>query len=152
MHTLILAWGNPSRGDDALGPLLAEAIAALNLPGVVCLTDFQLQIEHALDVRDCQRLLLVDASASAAPPFEISRPQPAADPSLFSHAMSPAALLQVCADLGHPLPETWLLAIRGEQFVLGEPLSLSAQKHLAAAVDWVRDWTSPHHITKRVLT
>ena len=25
---LVLAWGNPSRGDDALGPLLAERLLA----------------------------------------------------------------------------------------------------------------------------
>jgi hypothetical protein len=46
---LVFAWGNPSRGDDALGPLFAERIEALGLPGVECLTDFQLQVEHALE-------------------------------------------------------------------------------------------------------
>ncbi|MBL8482901.1 MAG: Ni/Fe hydrogenase, partial [Rhodocyclaceae bacterium] len=44
----MFAWGNPGRGDDALGPLFAERIEALDLPGVECLTDFQLQVEHAL--------------------------------------------------------------------------------------------------------
>lgn len=139
-ETLILGWGNPSRGDDALGPRLVAAMEALVLPGVACLTDFQLQIEHALDVRECRRLLLVDASATAAPPFEVSRPQPAHDASLYSHAMSPAALLQVCADLGQPLPDAWLLAIRGESFGLGEPLSAAAETHLAAASAWARAW------------
>jgi len=47
---LVLAVGNPSRGDDALGPLAAQRLAALELSGVEVLTDFQLQVEHALDL------------------------------------------------------------------------------------------------------
>ena len=47
---LVFGWGNPSRGDDALGPLFVDAVEAMKLPGVECLTDFQLQVEHALDL------------------------------------------------------------------------------------------------------
>jgi hypothetical protein len=51
---LVLAVGNPSRGDDALGPALLDALAALAAQGadrlgdIELLSDFQLQIEHAL--------------------------------------------------------------------------------------------------------
>jgi len=62
---LIFGWGNPSRGDDALGPLFIERIESLGLPGVECLTDFQLQVENALDIQDRQCILFVDASISA---------------------------------------------------------------------------------------
>ena len=50
---VVLAWGNPSRGDDALGPEFlraAEGIAPRGGPSVEFVTDFQLQPEHALDV------------------------------------------------------------------------------------------------------
>ena len=57
-NTLVFAWGNPSRGDDALGPLFAEAVQAMNLPQVECLTDFQLQVEHTLDLVGRQRICL----------------------------------------------------------------------------------------------
>jgi hydrogenase maturation protease len=139
--TLIFAWGNPSRGDDALGPLLAERIAALNLPGVECLTDFQLQVEHALDLVDRRRVLFVDASLDAAPPFRQRRLSPARDASFSTHAMSPEAVLQVYVDLHDEAPPPCdLLAIRGERFELGKPLSPGAARHLDAATDWVRKW------------
>ena len=61
---LVFGWGNPSRGDDALGPLFVERIEALELPGVSCLTDFQLQVEHALDIQDRRQVLFVDGGKS----------------------------------------------------------------------------------------
>jgi hypothetical protein len=35
-----------------------------------------------------------------------------------------------------------LLAIRGEAFELGEPMSAAAQRHLVAALAWALDWVS----------
>jgi hydrogenase maturation protease len=138
---LIFGWGNPSRGDDAVGPLFVERVEALNLPDVDCLTDFQLQVEHALDLQDRQRILFVDASLDAEAPFSVTAIGPQKDTSFSTHAMSPQAVLQVYCDLTDaPPPPTWLLAIRGERFELGEPLSDEVESRLAAAIDWVDDW------------
>ena len=117
---LVFGWGNPSRGDDALGPLFVEAIEAMKLPGVECLTDFQLQVEHALDLRGRKRVLFVDASADAAAPFTVERIEPARDASFTTHAVSPQAILQVFREVeGEPPPPCWLLAIRGDAWELG---------------------------------
>jgi len=101
--TLVFAWGNPGRGDDALGPLFAESVEALALPGVECLCDFQLQVEHALDLRGRDRVLFVDAAldgaVDVARPFQVGPIQARRDPSFTSHAMSPQALLQVYQEL-----------------------------------------------------
>jgi len=138
---LIFGWGNPSRGDDAVGPLLVERIDALNFPGVECLTDFQLQVEHALDLKGRQRVLFIDASVDAASPFTVTPLIPGKDASFTSHAMSPQAILHAFAQLeGHPPPPSWLLAIRGESFELGESLSSSVELHLKAAQTWVESW------------
>lgn len=138
---LIFGWGNPSRGDDALGPQFVERIEALKLPGVECLTDFQLQVEHALDLLDRERILFVDASIEAEPPYRHSRLLPSRDASFSTHAMTPEAVMQVYADLhDDDPPPCELLAIRGERFELGEPLTSSAAAHLEAALDWARAW------------
>lgn len=139
---LIFGWGNPSRGDDALGPLLVERIEALNLPGVECLTDFQLQVEHALDLLGRQRILFVDASIDAAAPYYQRRLSPARDVSFSTHAITPEAVMQVYVDLHDDDPPPCdLLAIRGERFELGAPLSLAAAAHLEAALRWIQqDW------------
>jgi hydrogenase maturation protein HypF len=136
---LVLAIGNPSRGDDALGPAFAAALG--DDCGWDVLVEFQLQVEHALDLAGRPRVLVVDASVGAAPPFWLE--EVAADPSgaPFSHALLPAQLLAACAALG-PVPPTAVLAIRGERFTLGEPLSRAARGHLAAALDWFAGWRS----------
>ena len=144
--SLVFAWGNPSRGDDALGPLFIERLQTLcaDHPGgddCECLTDFQLQIEHALDLRGRRRVLFVDASVECAAPFSVSDIGAARDQSISTHALSPRAVLQVYADVeGHAPPPAQLLAIRGERFELGEGLSPAAAQHLDAALAWTMAW------------
>lgn len=130
---LIFAYGNPSRGDDALGPMLLERLETLNLPEVELLTDFQLQVEHAIDLQGRERVLFIDASVSCPPPFVLSRLAAAKDSSFSSHAMSPRAVLQAYHELYGEAPRAWLLAVRGETFELGEPLSTAAAAYLEQA-------------------
>ncbi|HAF55291.1 MAG TPA: Ni/Fe hydrogenase [Thauera sp.] len=138
---LVFGWGNPSRGDDALGPLFVEAVEAMALPGVECLTDFQLQVEHALDLRGRERVLFVDASANAAAPFTVERLEPARDASFTTHAVSPQAILEVYAEIeGAPPPPCWLLAIRGESWELGASQSEAARQNLEVSIAWTRAW------------
>ena len=142
---LILGWGNLSRGDDALGPLFVAGLRA-QLPadladGVEFLEDYQLQIEHALDLAGRTQVLLVDASLSCAAPFEVRRVYARRDTSYTSHALSAEALLQVFVDFeGSAPPPVTLLAIRGEAFELGEPMGHPAQGHLQAALAWGLEW------------
>jgi hydrogenase maturation protease len=131
---LIFGYGNPSRGDDALGPLLLEQLQALALPNLECLTDFQLQVEHALDLEGRTLALFIDAHLSCPPPYAFTALHPEADRSYTTHAISPSAVLQVYADIHRrPPPPAFLLSIRGERFELGEGLSPAAQANLAAA-------------------
>ncbi len=132
---LIFAYGNPSRGDDALAPVLSERLQQTRRFGMVdFLTDFQLQIEHALDLQQRQLVLFADASVSGVTPFSWRPLSPQADNSYTTHAMTPAALLQVyCEVLSQPLPACFMLSIRGEQFGLGEPLSDVAEYNLQRA-------------------
>ncbi len=138
-RVLILTCGNPSRGDDALGSLFVERLEAAQEPfggdDVEPLTDFQLQIEHVVDLEGRALVLFVDASVSCPPPYQFTRLQPACDTSYTSHALSPVAVLQVYAQVNHaPPPPAFQLAIRGERFELGEPLSAAAEVNLAAAL------------------
>ncbi len=133
MSVVIFALGNPSRGDDALGPLLMAELERQDWPGVTLVTDFQLQIEHALDLGGHELALFIDAGTGTPAPFAFYETAPAADTSISSHALSPAAVLQVCAQLRQTTPPAFVLCIRGERFELGEALSEEAQGHLTAA-------------------
>lgn len=145
---LVLGWGNVSRGDDALGPLCVEALQGslpVALQGrVEFLDDYQLQVEFALDLVGRERILFIDASVDCVAPFEVRTALARRDSSFSSHALSPEALLQVFADLqGHAAPPSTVLAIRGEKFELGEPMTVAASAHLDAALAWAKDWIAP---------
>lgn len=138
---LVFGWGNPSRGDDALGPLFVEAVEAMKLPGVECLTDFQLQVEHALDLRGRERVLFVDASADAPAPFNVERVEPARDASFTTHAVSPQSILQVFREVETEAPPPcWLLAIRGHAWELGGAQSEGSLENLREAIEWMNRW------------
>ncbi|OOG87607.1 Ni/Fe hydrogenase [Hydrogenophaga sp. A37] len=143
---LVFGWGNPSRGDDALGPLLVEQLAdraQAQLPAgrLECLTDFQLQVEHALDLVGRERVLFVDAAIGLQTPFAVSTVLPAPVAGFTTHALAPEALLQVYTGLerAEPPPCT-LLAIRAQRFELGEAPGEQAMADLAQALAWAMTW------------
>lgn len=153
---LVLAWGNPSRGDDALGPLLAERLLAYAqgthlTDRVEVLTDFQLQVEHALDLVGRERVLFVDAALDLAEPFTVCPLQPARGGGIGSHALAPEAVLQVYQDLhGHAAPASTLLAIRASAFELGTAPSVQALSDLDQAVVWSCRWLSGVPIVEEI--
>ncbi|PKM11454.1 MAG: Ni/Fe hydrogenase [Gammaproteobacteria bacterium HGW-Gammaproteobacteria-3] len=132
---LIFGYGNVSRGDDALGPLLLEFIEEhFDLAAIEIQTDFQLQIEHALDMAGRHLVLFVDASVGCVDAFDFTQLAPVCDNSYSTHAMSPAAVLQVYQTIERrPPPQSFLLSIQGKHFELGTDLSPEAQANLAKA-------------------
>lgn len=128
---LVLAVGNPSRGDDALGPELAARLAAAGPAGVEVIEAFQLQVEHALDLVGRERVIFVDAGTGTRAPFELRRVEATPDFLHTSHALPPEAVLSTCLRVtGTVPPEAWLLCVRGESFELGAPLSAEAGRNL----------------------
>ena len=136
--SLIFTWGNPSRGDDAIGPRIYEMLQAADLSGVDLLTDFQLQIEHAIDLENRDRILFIDASTSAEAPFELVQLKPEKDHSYTTHAMTPASLLSVYSQVNkQSAPPSFMLSIRGYSFGLGLPLSDEAENNLEKAYEFI---------------
>jgi hydrogenase maturation protease len=150
---LIFSYGNPSRGDDALGPAMFELLEK-NRDGhkdksgetdriepdrVDLLTDYQLQIEHAIDLEQRECVLFVDASVSASAPYEFHQLQAERDSSYTTHAMSPVAVLDVYQQINqHQPPPSYMLSIRGYQFGLGQALSEQAKINLQQGYEFIK--------------
>jgi len=141
---LVLAVGNPSRGDDALGPLLLERLAAIGMEAagdVELLTDFQLQVEHALDLEGRRAVLFVDAARpGAVDGVGLRAIHAGIRLRPVSHALSAPDVLHVATLLAGHAPPAWLLAVEGECFALDESLSPMAQQRLEQAFDVLLDW------------
>ena len=139
MQLVVFGWGNDARGDDGLGPLLLARVAAAGWPDVITIEDFQLQIEHALDLDGAEAALFIDAGRDTPAPFAFSEIWPKREASHSTHAIAPEAVLDVYArSLGKPPPPSFTLCVRGERFELGEGLSAEATKRLEAAWEFLQ--------------
>jgi hydrogenase maturation protease len=139
-EVLLTAWGNASRGDDALGPLLLQRLEewALSLKMAErfeWIEDFQLQIEHALNLEGNTLALYVDAGQNTAAPFFFSPIYPLEQPWHTTHAMPPESVLAVFERIARKPPcPSFTLCLRGEDFGIREGLSVAAQNHLESAL------------------
>lgn len=139
--TLVIGYGNPGRGDDGLGPALAERLAAMSLPGVAVLVDFQLKPEHALRLAECRRVVFADAAMALHAPFRLSPLAPAETGDVTSHAMAPGVLLALARDLLGATPEAHVLALGGAEFgQMQDGLSEQAARNLEAALAHLAGW------------
>jgi len=130
----VLAWGNESRGDDAIGPILARRIVGLENLAINIVEDHQLSIEHIMDLREDVPVLFIDASIAIDADYVLERLKPLQDASISSHSISPQALLDLYEHtLGKPAPDAYLLQVCGNSFELGETISDATSKSLDEA-------------------
>ncbi len=136
---LIIAVGNPSRGDDALAPLLLQKLREwVTRHGcehrVELLEDFQLQVEHAADMQDRELVLFLDAGMNTPPPYTVDSIRPHGGQTVLSHALPPEEVLSTYVRVfGQPPPPSFVLCISGAAFELGATLSRHAAQNLEAA-------------------
>ena len=131
---VVFAWGHASRGDDGIGPEIARRLEALKLPGLRVIEDFQLQVEHVMDLVSDVPALFVDASVAIDEGFRLERIKPGLDPSLSTHAVSPAALLGLYEKtLRKSAPAAWLLHVAASDFELGGAIGAQTRHNLDAA-------------------
>ncbi len=131
--------GNPLRGDDGVGALLAEQV------GGRCM--HQLTPELTADLAPLQRVLFIDAWLAPKQPGPA--PQPRLDPlpvasrpagSGASHHLEPAQLLAITAALYGRAPNASWLRIPAHSFSHGNAFSPQLQASLPAARRLLRRW------------
>jgi hydrogenase maturation protease len=136
---LLLAYGNPGRCDDGLGPALAAELEELHLPDVTIDVDYQLTVEDAARVAEYDVVIFADAEVQGPGPFSFRPLEPATantgGVTFSSHSASPAGVLGLAAELFSARPAAYVLGIRGYEFnEFGEDLSAAARENLAHAV------------------
>jgi hydrogenase maturation protease len=139
-EVVVFAVGNRSRGDDAIGPLLLERLGSWlaaegRSDGFELIEDYQLQIEHALDLQGKRLALFIDAGCGTPAPLAFYAVEPASSAvARGTHELPPQGVLEVYRQfaLADP-PPSFVLCVRGERFELGEGLSTEAEAHVEAA-------------------
>ncbi len=131
---LLLAFGNPSRLDDGIGPSLADAVGRACLSAVSVQASFQPALEDAATIADHDVVIFADADQACPAPFELRPLAPNGTLGFSTHRVEPAALLAIAHELFGARTRGYVLGIRGYRFDgFGEGLSERAQAHLAQA-------------------
>jgi hydrogenase maturation protease len=141
-HTLVIGYGSPIRGDDAIGPLAADALAAGPLPeGVRVIARHVLTAELVEDIASADRVIFLDAAVDGAPGEvrvrELHPDETAV--STMAHFLDPRELLAWCLTLYRRQPRAWLISAAGQCFDYAHySLSPAAAEALAPMLDQVQ--------------
>ncbi len=146
MRTLIIGYGSPIRGDDAIGPMLADLIdRELEQGRWPSSTEVQsrhiLTAELVAHLHRADRVVFIDADARLAAGEVRTQPlvADASAPSTMAHFHDPRELLAWCEGLYGQTPDAWLVSIGGEHWGYGHfDLSPTVQAKLTEATGAVR--------------
>ena len=140
---LVIGYGNALRSDDGVGPRVAEAVGALNLPGVRALACHQLVPELAETVARARAVVFVDAALGATEKVRCDKLDPAESTQLLAHAADPRGLLALAQRAFGRAPVAWWLTVPAPRVGFGEELSPTARRGLEEAVAIVRTLAEP---------
>ncbi len=134
-HVMVIGYGNSLRGDDGIGPYVAEILTRRELPLVVVHSTIQLVPELAEEVAGARCVIFVDACYNAgACPVHIHRLNLATSDSNHAHSVGPKDILRLASMCFGRVPPAWLAAVAGYDFGLGNGLSLEARDNALETV------------------
>lgn len=139
---LLIAVGNPLRGDDGAGHYVCEQIRTVGFEAVHCITVQQLTTDLLDDILQADETVIVDASATAETvqfyPLETGDAGSAS-----SHHTSVHVLARLSRQLYNREPVFFICAIGTTSFDHSDQLSAFAKQNadLAAGIliDWIRE-------------
>jgi hydrogenase maturation protease len=132
---LLIGYGNPGRGDDGLGPALAEAIEQRQFADVEVDIDFQLNVEDAYAFEGREAVIFADAMVKGDEGFTWHEIEPKDETSFTSHSVSPAGVMALAKKLFNIRTRGFVLAIRGYEFdEFGAPITERGGKNLRDAI------------------
>jgi hydrogenase maturation protease len=141
---LVIGYGNPLRGDDGVGCVIAEELAKrISDPDskVQVVACHQLNPELAEPIAETRAVIFIDASVELKP-GEVRVSSVAPDrfsPAAFAHSMKPAALLATASELFGQAPPAKKVGIGGASFEPGMTLTPQVKRAVSVAIAAVED-------------
>lgn len=138
-HTLILACGNPVRGDDAVALYVASTLREqLAGPELIVHTVQQWTPELAEPLSRCDLAIFLDASARFSPGFvhsESLTPSLGENQAPLTHSCNPALLLLMSRQFYGRVPKrSYLLTIGAQSFAFSFLLSTAVERAIPDAL------------------
>lgn len=146
-RALVIAYGNPLRGDDGAAWSIANDLRRFVPDSVRILQLHQLSPEAAEPASKADLVIFVDAAAHGS--LDTVRCLPVVaklQATRFWHHVGPEAVLGLCGKVYAAHPQGFLITVPGEQFDYGFTLSASAQNAVPRAVDFIHSLLARHGI------
>lgn len=132
---LVIGYGNALRGDDGIGPRVAEAIAAGSYSGVQARSVCQLLPELAAELAEAGIVVFVDALADPGrTTVGLTHIAAGKITDWSTHTADPRTLLALTQAVYQRTPEAWWLTVSGQNFDVGEGLSAIAEEGVRQAI------------------
>jgi hydrogenase maturation protease len=133
--TLVIGYGNPLRGDDAVGWHVASAVAAWGLPRVHARTIHQLTPELAELLASARAAIFVDArSDPGGEGCSVHSLGPECATVPLGHHSDARFLLELAHAAYGRRPPSWWITIPASNFDFGAGLSSSTARAMTAAL------------------
>ncbi len=134
-HILVIGYGNPGRGDDAAGWLVAEAIERQWGNAVEVQTLHQLDVVIAEQLSDFDLVVFVDAEITDAPNGRsLARISPSDELQDVTHTITPQSVLGLGRSLYNVEPEAYLTGVYGHRFDFGAEITKETARDIKRAV------------------
>ena len=140
---LLIGYGNPARGDDGLGPALAEAVReriSACVGSLTVETAYQLSPEDAVTVAEHDVVIFVDAVKGDGPPFRFHRIEPRWESDFSTHSVAPETVLAFAHEVFGSTTRGYVLGIRGSSF---EPFDECLTPDAAASLESALEFVTP---------
>ena len=137
MKTLVIGYGNTLRGDDGVGPRVAEQLEAWRREQMRSLSVHQLTPELAAEIAQVEEVWFVDAWVGGAKPTVQTLTMTSALPAM-DHGWRPETLIHLAKMLYDAEPTAYHLLIPAQQFDYGETLSAMALSGVEWAVQTIK--------------
>jgi hydrogenase maturation protease len=146
MGVLVVGYGNPLRGDDAVGWRVAESVATdPRLIGAHVMTVHQLLPELAVELGEASLAVLVDARVGEpAGSLSVASVAPSDGQGAWTHHLTPAALAGLARSVTGRSADVVVLSIGVESTEPGEGLSHAVADAVPAAREVVAELVLAH--------
>ncbi len=142
MKILIYGFGNPGRQDDGLGIFFAEELEAWaageKLEGLTFDSNYQLNAEDALMLKENDIVIFSDAAAKQEEPYKFRQIQAGDKISFSTHSMSPESLLAFCWEMYSKKPLTFIMSIKAKEWDINGELTNEARANMNMALEFIK--------------
>ena len=140
--TVVFGIGHPDRADDAVGPAVAERVAARDLPGV-SVVPLVTPLELIDAWTGCDIAVVVDAARTGSPDGSVTVHRvrdvswPASSRALNTHALGLVDAIELARALDQLPRELVVVGIEAGNVQIGAPMSAPTRAAIDAGVDAV---------------